>query len=243
MFDRLRRLLGGDVPPPKTSSLDATAPPDRKRQGPFNVGEDRPTSQADARAYLNRVQTKINQLAEEFAGGNINRTQFQELFEHYRKEVQAIETLIEVDPESEAWKEAMTEGESLFIRRRHVAKALGYAIYENESGMPLKTIGRFEVDADLAIPMLSSYRSATKEIFGAGMRSTEIESGRWLCYVPGEITTLMALFSTEPAGRQLDSLEDLHQLFEQANRNLLNQPPVDPDQLVFPHVFYLGQFR
>ena len=64
------------------------------------------------------------------------------------------------------------------------------------------------------------------------MRSTQIEGGRWVSYVPGEFTTLMALFSTEPASRQLNSMDELHRLFERANRNLLSQQPVDPDQLV-----------
>jgi hypothetical protein len=194
-------------------------------------------------AYLARVQAKTHKLAEEFAGGEINRAQFQELFSHYRREIQTIEGLLDLEDQDEAWKQATTEGQSVLIRHHYSARALGYAIYENDSGMPLNTIGHFEVDPDLAVPMLSSYRTATREIFGAGMRSTEIEGGRWMCYVPGEQTTLMALFSTEPATRQLKSLDSLHRLFEQANRNLLAKQPVDPESLVFPHVTFLGKLR
>jgi hypothetical protein len=109
--------------------------------------------------------------------------------------------------------------------------------------MPLNTIGQFELDPELVVPMLSSYRAATREIFGAGMRSSQIEGGRWLCFVPGEFTTLMALFSTSPASRQLDSLEELHKLFERANRNLLGVGLVDPNELVFPHAFFLGSIE
>jgi hypothetical protein len=187
------------------------------------------------------VQTKINDMAEEFANGAINRLQFQELYEHYRREQQTIKRYLEMSPGSEEWKSATSEGKSVVIRQQNVAKVLGYSVYDNESGMPLNTIGEFEIEAELAVPMLSSYRSATKEIFGAEMSKTAIEGGRWLSYVPGEFTTLMALFSTDPAPQQLESIEELHGLFERANRTLLSNQPIDPDELVFPHKFFLGR--
>ena len=115
--------------------------------------------------------------------------------------------------------------------------------YENVSGMPICTLGRFEIDPALLVPMLSSYRSATREIFGAGMRSTAIEGGRWLCFVPGQFTTMLAVFSSEPAGKQLEFLDELHRLFEQANRRRLSASPLDPAKLMFPHEYYLGEWR
>jgi hypothetical protein len=89
--------------------------------------------------------------------------------------------------------------------------------------------------------MLSSYRAATREIFGAGMRSSQIEGGKWLCFVPGKFTTLMALFSITPSARQMVTLEELHRLFERANRNLLDRTMIDPSELVFPHTYFLGR--
>ncbi|MGH2625807.1 MAG: hypothetical protein ACRDHY_04060, partial [Anaerolineales bacterium] len=190
--------------------------------------------------YLERVQAKVNRLAEEFASGTINRSQFQELFDHYQRERRTVETWLLNSSASESWKQAAREGQSVMIRTAHMARVLGYSIYENESGMPINTIGKFEIDPTLAVPMLSSYRSAAKEIFGAELRSTQIEGGRWLVFVPGELTTLMALFSNEPAQNQLDGLEDLHRLFERANRHLLQSSPIDAEALVFPHVSFVG---
>lgn len=206
---------------------------------PNNSESDDTIQQAEE--YLSRVQEKMNRLAEEFAAGKINRDQFQELFTHYQRERRMIESWVEVAPESEAWQKATTEGMSVVIRKQHRARILGYSIYSNESGMPIVTVGRFEVDAALVVPMLSSYRSATEEIFGAGMSSSEIGNGRWLCFVPGKISTIMAIFSTEPAPKQMDSLNELHRLFESANRHLLRQPVVDPDSLVLPHQAVLAQ--
>jgi hypothetical protein len=240
MFKRLRRLLS--LPSTQEDIVD------KPQATPEEAGSASPLPQPselssfnEALGYLDKVQDKINRLAEEFAGGTINRAQFNELYDHYRREQLTVKQWIDLYPESDGWKEATTEGKSVIIRAEHKAKVIGYAVYENVSGMPLNTIGQFEVEAELAIPMLSSYRAATKEIFGAGMRSSEIEGGRWLCYMPGEFTTLMALFSTEPASTQLDAMENLHRLFERANRTLLTQTMVDPNELVFPHSYFLGR--
>ncbi|MEX0787390.1 MAG: hypothetical protein WD906_00530 [Anaerolineales bacterium] len=217
--------------PAGTSGSNLPSPPHLSKGAP-------PAEQAHE--YLERVQTKINRLAEEFATGKINRSQFQELFDHYQRERRTVETWMLNASGSESWKKAAQEGQSVVIRTAHMARVMGYSIYENESGIPINTIGQFEIDSALAVPMLSSYRSAAKEIFGAELRSTQIEGGRWLAFVPGEITTLMALFSNEPAQNQLSGLEDLHRLFERANRHLLQSSPIDSEALVFPHVSFVG---
>ena len=231
MLKRLRELFSGPsvapVPPPPAPAAPAAPAP--KEPSPLE----------NPQAYLERVQSKINNLAEEFANGAINRQQFQELYEHYRREQQTIRRYLEMAPGSEEWKSATSEGKSVVIRQQNVAKLLGYSVYDNESGMPLTTMGKFEIEAELAVPMLSSYRSATKEIFGAEMNKTAIEGGRWLSYVPGEFTTLMALFSTDPAPQELELLQGQHGLFERANRTLLSNQPVNPDELAVP--FFLGR--
>ncbi len=229
---------------PTPSQPAASTPPQPAAPSPSQSAADsEPSPLENPEQYLERVQTKINTLAEEFATGEINRSQFQELYEHYRREQQTVKRYLEMAPDSDEWREATTEGKSVVIRHKHVAKVLGYSIYDNESGMPFSTIGEFQIEAELAIPMLSSYRAATKEIFGAGMRSSQIEGGQWLAYMPGDFTTLMTLFSTDPADDQLESLEELHLLFERANRTLLSNPPVDPDELVFPHKYFLGRHQ
>jgi len=210
---------------------------------PQPTADGEPSPLENPEEYLERVQGKINKLAEEFASGKINRTQFQELYEHYRREQQTVKRYLEMAPDSEGWREATTEGKSVVIRQKNVAKVIGYTVYDNDSGMPLSTIGEFKIEAELAVPMLSSYRAATKEIFGAGMQSSQIEGGQWLAYMPGDFTTLMTLFSTGPASEQLESLEELHLLFERANKTLLSNPPIDPDELVFPHKYFLGRHQ
>jgi len=208
----------------------------KKRQKKVQV------SAADqAHDYINKVQLKIDKLVSDLAEGSINRSQFQELYSHYQRELRKIESIIQTEPDD--WQNASTEGQSLVIRKQHMARAKAYAIYENESGLPLGTLGKFELDPGLVIPMLSSYRSVTKEIFGAGMRSTETENGQWLCFVPGKFSTLLAVFQNEPIPKQLEYLDKLHQHFEGANKKFLLEKPIDTSDLIYPHEFFLGKWR
>jgi hypothetical protein len=200
-----------------------------------------PSGPDGARTYLKQVQQKIDKLVADFAHHKINSAQFQELYSHYQLELRRVEAVASVWPEH--WQEAAREGQSLVIRNRHRATAQAYAIYENDSGLPLATLGQFTLDPALVIPMLSSYHSATKEIFGAGMRLTEIEGGQRLCFVQGEYTTLLAIFKNEPIPGQLEYLDKLHRHFEGANRPVLTRKPIEADQLIFPHQYFLGQWR
>lgn len=177
-----------------------------------------PKTPTDQRAFLQSLRTKMAQLAEDFAQGKLNRMQFQEIYAHYQQQRQAVEEAIVSAPGSNQWQHNVAVGMTGLLRERHSAKILAYAIYDNTTSLPLASVGHFLIDTGLLVPMLSSFRSAATEMFGAGLRSTEIEGGRWLCFVPGEFTTLIVLFSVEPARVQLTLVEDLHRDFEVANR-------------------------
>jgi hypothetical protein len=206
--------------------------------------ESRPRSSAQmqdqAKAYLVKLHEKVDALASSFASGNINRTQFQELYSHYQRELQTVEAAMALSPESDDWKNAVTEGQSILIRHRNRASVVGFSIYDNNSGMPVRSLGQFKVDPALFVPMISSYQSAAAEIFGGGIRSTQIDDGQWLCFVPGGFTTTLALFNHEPSSRQLKALEDLQALFENANSSQLTTNPINLDGLACPHEYFIG---
>ncbi len=193
------------------------------------------SSTREGENYLRAVSDKMMKLAEDFALGRVNRTQFEELYRHYVEERATIEKLMQMQPGSPAWKGAVTEGESVLIKRKHAAQPLGYAIYLNVNSLPIRSVGDFRIDSALLVPMLSSFRSATAEMFGSGLKSSEIEGGRWLCFVPGLYTTLIVLFSVEPARLQMDMLEQLQRHFEKANEPMFEAGLPDPTRLVYPH--------
>jgi hypothetical protein len=196
-------------------------------------------SLSEGKEYLSRTYAKMTKCVEDFAGGKINRAQFQQLYAHYEREVSVVGQLLAESDDPGAWRRAVTEGESVVIRKRHQARSIGFAIYYNDSGMPIETLGEFTVESALLIPMLSSYRSATTEIFRAGMRSTEMENGQWLCFVPGRFTTLITLFTQEPSEQQLEVLNRMHGHFEIANHDALSNGTAQPGELALPFLAIL----
>jgi hypothetical protein len=193
----------------------------------------------DAHSYLEKVRAKENDLAMSFAAGNINRKQFEEIYAGYQREIRMIEQFLTDNPESQEWKNQVSEGQSILIRKRHRPEMVGFSIYDLRSGLPIKTRGDFGVDPALFVPMLFAYQSATREIFGGEVRLTQIEGGKWLCFIPGSLTSTIALFTNEPTSQQLKSLEQTHKVFEEANQNQLNREIINPDALVLPHDYYL----
>lgn len=193
-----------------------------------------PASAQQGQDFIAQVYQKMNKLVQEFARGEINRTQFHKLYDRYQRQIMTVAQLIaEADPAT--WREALDGSEdTMLIKKRLTAKAVGMSVYDNKSGMPIETLGEFAIEAELIVPMLSSYRSAAAEIFRAGMRNTEMENGQWLCFVPGSFTTLIALFSLEPSKNQLEMIERMHQDFEAANRAALEAGHVNPENLANP---------
>jgi hypothetical protein len=208
---------------------------------PTKVPETSSSSAVAAKAYIDKVYGKIDGLVSDFAKGKLNSAQFQELYSHYQREIQQIQSLMATHPE--AWEDGTSEGKSIVIRKQHMASAQAYAIYENDTGLPLGTLGKFRLDSALVIPMLSAYQSATKEIFGAGMRLTQMADGNRLCFVPGKFTTLLAVFNNEPIPNQLEYLDKLHQHFEGANHSILKHKPINAEELIFPHEYFLGKWQ
>lgn len=189
---------------------------------------------------MKRIRTKMAHLADAFASGAINRSQFEEMYAHYQKQRRYVELLSSGMADEDEARMVIAEGSTVMIKRRHEAKVLAYAVYSNETSLPLLTQGDFRMDTALVVGMLSGFCSATEEMFGAGLSKTEVEDGKVLCFVPGAHTTLITLYSTEPSPAQLDILDGLHRDFEVANSTNLTSGSMDPEQLVFPHTAVLG---
>lgn len=182
-----------------------------------------------AQEFIADVNKKMTRIAQEFATGDINRKQFQHLYDRYQRQIMMVANLL-AESKPEAWREAIkknSEAETtLTIKKTLMSLILGYSTYSNHSGMPIETRGDFSVDAELIVPMLSSYRSATAEIFQANVRSTQLENGHWLYFFGGQQTTLIVLFSLEPAANQLPLVQKAHEDYEIANEAILKKAVV-----------------
>ena len=189
-------------------------------------------------AFVNELNLKMRRLVDDFAAGLINRTQFQSLYDRYQSQLNRIMQLT-ADPSAMEALAANRGDETVMLKRRLTARAIGLSVYNNRTGMPIETLGEFAIDPALLVPMLSSYRAATREIFKAGMRSTMMENGQWLWFVPGNNTTLITLFSDEPSKLQLNTIERMHRDFEMANRQNLEKESIEAASLAFPFLNFV----
>ncbi|MBN1286818.1 MAG: hypothetical protein JXB47_15570 [Anaerolineae bacterium] len=193
--------------------------------------------------FIAEVHAKMSRVVDEFAQGKLNRKQFHQLYERYQKRIMAVAALLN-DDRSGSWRQALDLNEdTLLILKKLTAKALGMAIYDNKGGVPIETLGNFQLEPALVVPMLSSYRSAAEEMFRAGIRSSAMDNGQWLCFVPGRFTTLIVLMSLEPSQDQLNNLERMHRDFERANKKALEAGNADPDELAYPFLAFVKRSR
>lgn len=186
--------------------------------------------------FIGDVHKKMSRIAQEFAAGELNRAQFLRLYDRYQRQILIVAQLIaESDPTD--WRDAIDDGEdTIEIRRRFESIPIGLSVYSNRTGMPIETVGDFVVEPELVTPMFDVYASAAAEIFQSAVRSIELDNGGWLYFVRGHYTTLLALFSFEPASFQVGLIERLHADFEVANTKRLAAGETDPTQLA--HSFY-----
>ena len=172
---------------------------------------------------------------QDFAGGQVTRAQFQRLYDRYQRQIATVQQMLaDADPQA-GWREAIFETEdTLNLKKRFTAKPLGMSLYDIRTGQHIHTLGDFPVDEQLIAPLLYSCRAALPDSFRAGTRSAELENGQWLCFMPGRHTILIALFTLQPSDDQLETLEHMHEDFEEANLAALQSNATEPEDLVYP---------
>ncbi len=179
-----------------------------------------PTDLSGAHAYQAELQSKMTALAEDFSLGKINRRQFEAVYTHYREQRQIIGALIN-SLKVDVWRKAINEGLTGPLLSHNAAQLLGYALYDQASRLPMTTSPSFKIDPTRVAPLIEAHHAARDVTTRISLN--EISGGRWLCLIPGQYTTLVALFSVEPARAQLQLLQDLHHDFEMANAKRLRQ--------------------
>jgi hypothetical protein len=213
LWDRFIAWLNAEEPPQKTAEPPAS------------------TLDPDTERYSQELEAKLDRTVQDLADGLINRAQFENLYRHYQNQRRMVQGLVAEG--SGQVPASLTSGESMIIRQKYAAKVLAYAVYDNESSVPLHTRGNFPVDSDLVVGFLSGFRSAAAEILGAGAAKAEAEDGKVLCYVSGQYSTLIVIYSSDPAEIEVRSLRQTHLHFETINGNLLKQRPIPTNELLF----------
>lgn len=191
----------------------------------------------DIEAQLKVVEDKLDQTVQDLADGLINRAQFENLYRHYQNQRRVIRGFLQQASDPAMLK--VGAGESMVIRQRFAAKVLAYAVYDNITSLPLRTVGQFPLESELVVGFFSGFRSAIAEIMGTGARKAVTDDGKVLIYVPGQKSTLIVLYSSEPADIESLSLRQAHEHFEKINAPVLAKTPVLENQLIFNYEMFL----
>jgi hypothetical protein len=220
-------------PLPGTAHLFPDVPqelmPPSLDRGQMTAQETRNASQA-----IEHLQRKMLSVSQELAQGKINQSQFQAIYIRYTEQKLIIERILAQDPGSDAWQNVAVAGYTGFLRSQYAAHVVGMLVIEIQSAVTLHKLGNFDLPDALLVPILSSLVGGRTAAFEAGARSTQIEGGRWLCFVPGEYCASIVIFSHEPSPSQVATISGLHRDFERANRQHLMAGRANPAKLVFP---------
>jgi hypothetical protein len=106
-------------------------------------------------------------------------------------------------------------------------------VYYHDTGLLLETIGDFDVSVAKIAPTLNNIGAQASHGVKVPARTEKI-FGEWLLYVPGRYSTTVMLFSNEPAGRQINIIENMHRDFEAANETALKSGQADGTKLIYP---------
>jgi hypothetical protein len=194
-----------------------------------------PEQRLQAEVALETLRQKTAQVANEFANGKINRAQFSSMYAYYNEKRVIIEQLLMRDPGTQAWQQVARPGHTTFLRQHFEARVMAFAVYDIGKLEPITEQGTQPIPSDGVQRILTALYIVMRNRKDLNPVSRRVEGGGWLTIVPGVYTTAVALFSLEPAARQVLLVRDLHMDFERANRNALERGIRRPEQLVFPH--------
>ncbi|MBK8021582.1 MAG: hypothetical protein IPK19_09165 [Chloroflexi bacterium] len=213
----------------------APDPPPPDRAGPQPV-----TSPLKA---LGALRQKMEQIADEFSAGKLNRAQFYALYKRYSEQRTIIERLVERNPQTDAWKQVMgAPGQTGFLRTHFAATVLFFAVYRNGDRRPLYSDGREQPDYALFESVLIPlWKLTTRPKLGLGRK--RIGEEKWMILGIGQFGATVVVWSTEPSISQARLVRDLHADFERANQAALQRGLITPDKLVFPQRALMDQSR
>jgi len=208
--------------------------PSELRPRSLDRGDFDASDTAQAQQAIQLLAHKMAETTREYADGKVNQAQFQAIYARYVEQRMSIERILDHDPDSTAWQTIIGSGSTSALRRRYAAETLGMLIIEILTGETVRILGEFDLKADLLVPILSTVIERSVRPFEAGAKSTLLEGGHWLTFIPGELTACIAIFSQEPSEQQRQGLVDLHHDFERANHAALLAGNPDASKLVYP---------
>lgn len=208
--------------------------PERTSSQPLPAASPREQMQRAEEALIH-LREKMAQVAAEFAQGKLNRAQFDAIYARYSEQRVITERLLSRNPESQAWQSVMQPGHTSFLKMQFEAHLISYAIYDQVGFSQITITGSVQLDQAQIEAVLRRLKVVIAQRGNPGPATKKIDDGRCVLFVPGELTTAVAIFSLEPSAVQITRTQDVHHDFERANLHLLRQQDYQAERMVFPH--------
>lgn len=191
-----------------------------------------------AQSLKMQVIDKIQRLLNEFATGQLNRDQFNVLYERYSAQLALAQQVLE-SGNMTLMTNAKDTQSTLALRQEYMGKALGMVIYQNKTGVSIETLGDFDVSAFVISPVLNDFSLLMEAHKTIEPRVEKLEDKRWLLFTGGRYTTVVTLFRNEPSPNQRREIERLHSDFETANEALLEKGTLDSRKMAYPFIVFV----
>lgn len=186
----------------------------------------------DPQQALAQIRADIDGLTREYAHGKLNAAQFNALYKHYTDKRALIQRLIERNPQGDVWRTVAEKGHTAVLRDQFGARPLYYVVFRRGERYPLLAQGKVSYKAAQRIYSLLQVLWAM-ENWRKGLAQKAIGDGAWLLLAIGEESFTLALYFLQPSTWQVNTLRELHDDFERANRvSLVRGLP--PEKMVFP---------
>lgn len=182
---------------------------------------------------LEGLREKMEQVANEYAEGRLNRAQFNAIYGRYNEQRTIIERLIERNPHNHAWQQVAIPGHTSFLKSHFEARILYFVVYSINNPALLMMGGQKQPDMRHVEPVLHTLLKMPNRP-RTGLARKAMGEGQWLALALGENAVTMVLFMLEPSTAQLNRIRDLHADFERANRPALLRETQSLDKMVFP---------
>ena len=191
-----------------------------------------PTNQQNPQAALEQIRHRLKVATREYSSGKLNAVQFNAIYRHYMEKREIIEKLLELNPDSDAWKAAASPGTTSYLKDRFEARPLYYVVFRKGDKKPL--LGNGKVPKKAAEQIFKILQVFWKmETWQSGLARKSIGDGMWMMLMVGEHSLTIAIYFLQPSTIQQNRLRDLHSDFERANRQALDRG-FPPSRMVFP---------
>lgn len=181
---------------------------------------------------LERIRHELKRVSDEYEAGQLSSVQFYALYRHYTEKQTIIQTLIERNPDSDAWRAAASAGQTNALRERFEARPLYYVVFSRDSDKPLITDGKIPRSAAQQLHELLQKLWALNN-WRTGIARKSLGDGLWLLLTIGEHSLTMTVFFMQPSEQQTQQVRNLHADFERANVTSLRKGEA-ADRMVFP---------